>query len=108
LVYLLRLALLPRLIGRLRGSFAWIEADELKRRLEHGEAVPELETAVLAVFPDALTRADHLARMDRRIDAKDFSAATRAAKRVGPDQVAIPSIIRQSQCELAEMGCSFC
>jgi uncharacterized membrane protein YdjX (TVP38/TMEM64 family)/rhodanese-related sulfurtransferase len=33
------IALLPRLIKRLRGSFAWIEANELKRRLEHGEAV---------------------------------------------------------------------
>jgi uncharacterized membrane protein YdjX (TVP38/TMEM64 family)/rhodanese-related sulfurtransferase len=32
-------ALLPRLIGRLRGSFAWIEAGELKRRLDRGEAV---------------------------------------------------------------------
>jgi uncharacterized membrane protein YdjX (TVP38/TMEM64 family)/rhodanese-related sulfurtransferase len=32
-------ALLPRFIGRLRGSFAWIEADELKRRLDRGEAV---------------------------------------------------------------------
>jgi soluble lytic murein transglycosylase len=50
---------------------------------------PELETAVLAAFPDVLTRADHLARIDRQIGAKDFSAATRAAKRVGPDQVAI-------------------
>ena len=45
--------------------------------------------AVLAAFPDVLTRADHLARMDRRIGAKDFSAAMRAAKRVGADQVAI-------------------
>jgi uncharacterized membrane protein YdjX (TVP38/TMEM64 family)/rhodanese-related sulfurtransferase len=34
------IALLPRLIGRLRGgSFAWIEADALKRRLDRGEAV---------------------------------------------------------------------
>jgi uncharacterized membrane protein YdjX (TVP38/TMEM64 family)/rhodanese-related sulfurtransferase len=33
------IALLPRLIGRLRGSFAWIEASELKRRLDRGEAV---------------------------------------------------------------------
>lgn len=33
------IALLPRLIGRLRGSFAWMEADELKRRLDRGEAV---------------------------------------------------------------------
>lgn len=33
------LALLPRLIKRLRGSFAWIEANELKRRLDQGEAM---------------------------------------------------------------------
>ena len=49
----------------------------------------ELETAVLAAFPDMLTRADHVARMDRRIGAKDFGAAMRAAKRVGDDRVAI-------------------
>jgi rhodanese-related sulfurtransferase len=30
---------LLRLIERLRGSFAWIEASELKRRLDRGEAV---------------------------------------------------------------------
>jgi uncharacterized membrane protein YdjX (TVP38/TMEM64 family)/rhodanese-related sulfurtransferase len=33
------IALLPRLIRRLRASFAWIEATELKRRLDSGEAV---------------------------------------------------------------------
>jgi uncharacterized membrane protein YdjX (TVP38/TMEM64 family)/rhodanese-related sulfurtransferase len=34
------IALLPRLIGRLRGSsFAWIEAGDLKRRLDGGEAL---------------------------------------------------------------------
>jgi uncharacterized membrane protein YdjX (TVP38/TMEM64 family)/rhodanese-related sulfurtransferase len=33
------IALLPRLIRRLRASFAWIEATELKRRLDRGEAV---------------------------------------------------------------------
>jgi uncharacterized membrane protein YdjX (TVP38/TMEM64 family)/rhodanese-related sulfurtransferase len=33
------IALLPRLVGRLRGSFAWIEAGELKRRLDSGEAL---------------------------------------------------------------------
>jgi uncharacterized membrane protein YdjX (TVP38/TMEM64 family)/rhodanese-related sulfurtransferase len=31
------IALLPRFIGRIRGSFAWIETDELKCRLERGE-----------------------------------------------------------------------
>src|SRR6516164_7167006 len=33
------IALLPRLIKRLRGKFDWIEANELKRRLDRGEAV---------------------------------------------------------------------
>jgi uncharacterized membrane protein YdjX (TVP38/TMEM64 family)/rhodanese-related sulfurtransferase len=33
------ITVLPRLIGRLRSSFAWIEATELKRRLDRGEAV---------------------------------------------------------------------
>ena len=33
------IAILPRLLGRLRRSFAWIEANELKRRLDRGEAV---------------------------------------------------------------------
>lgn len=33
------IALLPRLIGRLRGSYAWIEATDLKRQLDAGEMV---------------------------------------------------------------------
>jgi uncharacterized membrane protein YdjX (TVP38/TMEM64 family)/rhodanese-related sulfurtransferase len=33
------IALLPRLIGRMRKSFPWIEANELKRRLDGGEAM---------------------------------------------------------------------
>ena len=33
------IALLPRLIRRLRRSFSWIEVDELKRRLDDGELV---------------------------------------------------------------------
>src|SRR5262245_54733054 len=49
----------------------------------------EMEAAVLAAFPGVLTRTDHVARMDRRIGAKDFGAATRAAKRIGDDYVAV-------------------
>jgi peptidoglycan lytic transglycosylase len=49
----------------------------------------EMESAVLATFPDVLTHADHVARMDKRIGAKDFGAATRAANRAGTDHVAI-------------------
>ena len=37
------ITLLTRLIKRLRGSFAWIEANELKRRLDHGEAVTVID-----------------------------------------------------------------
>jgi soluble lytic murein transglycosylase len=49
----------------------------------------EMETTVLAAFPDVLTHADHVARMDKRIGAKDFGAATRAATHAGDDHVAI-------------------
>ena len=51
---------------------------------QRAELSAELETAVLNTFHDAITRADDAARMDRRIGAKDFGAATRAAKRLGP------------------------
>jgi rhodanese-related sulfurtransferase len=37
------IALLPRLIGRLRRSFAWIETNELKRPLDSGEAVTVID-----------------------------------------------------------------
>jgi soluble lytic murein transglycosylase len=49
----------------------------------------ETEAAILAAFPDLLTRADHVARMDRRIGAKEFGAAMRAAKHVDDEHVAI-------------------
>ena len=62
---------------------------EVRAVWQSAELSAELEAAVLAAFPDVLTRADHMARMDRRIGAKDFGAAMRAAKRVGDDQVAI-------------------
>src|SRR6516225_2632844 len=37
------IAALPRLIGRLRESFAWIEPDELKRRLDCDEGVAVID-----------------------------------------------------------------
>jgi soluble lytic murein transglycosylase len=49
----------------------------------------ELEAAVADMFHDELTADDELVRMDRRIGAKDFDAAMRAAKRLGSTQVAI-------------------
>ena len=51
-----------------------------------------------------LTRADHVARMDRRIGAKDFGAAMRAAKRVGDDQVAIVKACIAAEAKSAKGG----
>jgi soluble lytic murein transglycosylase len=64
----------------------------------------ELEAAVLAAFPGVLTRADHVARMDRRIGAKDFGAAMRAAKRVGDDQIAIVKACSAADARSAKSG----
>ncbi len=64
----------------------------------------ELETTVLAAFPDVVTRADHVARMDRRIGAKDLGSAMRAAKRVGEDRVAIVKACTAVQAKSAKAG----
>src|SRR5258708_563172 len=64
----------------------------------------EMEAAVLAAFPGVLTRADHVARMDRRIGAKDFGAATRAAKRIGDDHVAIVKACSAAETKSAKGG----
>jgi soluble lytic murein transglycosylase len=53
------------------------------------EMSAEMETATLESFRDELSPTDDRARMDRRIGAKDFAAAMRAAKRLGNDEVAI-------------------
>ena len=53
------------------------------------ELSAELEAALLDEFRDELTRADHAARLNWRISAKDFGSAMRAAKRLGVDEVAI-------------------
>jgi soluble lytic murein transglycosylase len=64
----------------------------------------EMENAVLAAFPDVLTRADHLVRMDRRISAKELGAAMRAAKRVGEDQVAIVKACSAAEAKASNGG----
>jgi soluble lytic murein transglycosylase len=60
---------------------AW-RSEELTERAE-GEAFD--------TFRDLFTREDHRARMDKRIGAKDFSAAMRAAHRFGGEG---PSIVK--------------
>jgi len=51
LALLAAIALLPRLVGRMRDSFTWIEPKDLKRRLDGGEAV----TVVDVRGPDEFT-----------------------------------------------------
>ncbi len=58
---------------------AW-RSEELS---EHAEA------EAFDTFRDLLTRDDHRARMDKRIGAKDFSGAIRAARRLGSDELSI-------------------
>jgi soluble lytic murein transglycosylase len=53
------------------------------------ELSERLETEALDAFRDVITREDHQARMDKRIGAKDFAGAMRAAHRLGSDELAI-------------------
>jgi soluble lytic murein transglycosylase len=62
---------------------------EVRTVWQSAELSAELETAVLRNFSDAITPAADAARMDRRIGAKDFGAAMRAAKRLGRDDETI-------------------
>jgi soluble lytic murein transglycosylase len=70
--------------GDRQGAEQWVReawrSQELAERIE-GEAFD--------TFGAMLTREDHRARMDKRIGAKDFSGAMRAARRLGDDDVAI-------------------
>jgi soluble lytic murein transglycosylase len=81
-----RLALARTLLaeGDRDGAARWARqtwrSDELSERLE---------SEAFETFRDLLTREDHLARMDKRIGAKDFAGAARAAKRLGSDENSI-------------------
>ncbi len=70
---------------------------EVRAVWQSAEMSADLETQVAKAFPDTLTAADDTARMDRRIGAKDFGAALRAAKRLDPAHVTIVKA-----CEAAE------
>ena len=62
---------------------------EVRAVWQSSELSAELETAIANAFPGALTVHDDIARMNRRIGAKDFGAAMRTAKRLGSADVAI-------------------
>jgi len=70
---------------------------EVRGVWQSAEMSAELEIAVSNEFGAFLTSADDIARMDKRIGAKDFGAAMRAAKRLGSGRVAIVKA-----CEAAE------
>ena len=53
------------------------------------ELTERAEAEAFETFRDLLTREDHRARMDKRIGAKDFSGASRAARRLGDDDRSI-------------------
>src|ERR1700689_4062512 len=81
-----RLALARALLaeGDREGAGRWVRdvwrSEELSERLE---------TEVFETFRGLLTREDQRARMDKRIGAKDFSSANRAAQRLGGDKLSI-------------------
>jgi soluble lytic murein transglycosylase len=62
---------------------------EVRETWRSEELSAKLETEVLTVFPNVVTRADHIARMDGRVGAKDFTAAMRAAVRLRGPYVSI-------------------
>ena len=76
-------------------------AREVQAVWQAAELSAELEAAIANAFHEELTAADDIVRMDRRIGARDFPAAMRVAKRLGPAQVAIVKA-----CEAAEANTS--
>ena len=81
-----RLALARVLLGE--GDRSGAES-EVRETWRSEELSAKVETEVLAAFPEFVTRADHAVRMDRRVGAKDFMAAMRAAVRLGAPYVSI-------------------
>jgi soluble lytic murein transglycosylase len=65
-------------------------ATDYARQAWRADALSEkLETVILASFGRHLTSGDHRARMQKRIYADDLAAAKRAARRLGPAELAI-------------------
>jgi soluble lytic murein transglycosylase len=96
-----RLALARVLMGE--GDRAGAER-EIRVAWQSAELPAETEAAAHDEFRDLLTRADHIARMDRRIGAKDFGAAMRVAKRLGSNEVAIVKACTAAQANSSKAG----
>ncbi|HZP77754.1 MAG TPA: lytic transglycosylase domain-containing protein [Pseudolabrys sp.] len=70
---------------------------EVRAVWRSAELSGEAEAAIARDFHAALTSADNVARMDRRIGAKEFGAAMRAAKLVGSAQMEIVKACEASE-----------
>ena len=81
-------------------------AREVRAVWQSAELSAEMESAVRDTFTNMLSRADDVARMDRRLGAKDFGAAMRAAKRAGDDRVAIVKACIAAEAKSAKGGAS--
>ena len=84
----------PRAALRLRGcclpkATATAPDDRFERPGGRRNCRSALKPRRSRLFRDLLTREDHRARMDKRIGAKDFSGAKRAAQRLGSDDLSI-------------------
>jgi soluble lytic murein transglycosylase len=79
-------------------------AREVQAVWRGAELSAELEAAVTAAFHDRLTAADDIVRMDRRISARDFPAAMRAAKRLGSAQMAIVKACEETETNSSKSG----
>ena len=64
-------------------------ARQVREAWRSEELSERAEAEAFEAFRDLLTREDHRARMDKRIGAKDFSGAMRAARRLGDDDLSI-------------------
>ena len=77
---------------------------EVRALWRSAELSAELEGAVAIAFRDEVTTADDIVRMDRRIGAKDFGAAMRAAKRIGPLQIKIVKACEEAEANTTKGG----
>jgi soluble lytic murein transglycosylase len=96
-----RLALARALLGE--GDL--VDASRDVRAVWHSaELSAELEAAVANTFREELTAADDIVRMDRRIGAKDFEAAMRAAKRLSPARVEVVKACAAAEANTTKAG----
>jgi len=64
-------------------------ASQVRKAWAADELTDRTESDVLDAFRSLLRPEDHRARMDKRVGARDMSGASRAAHRIGDDDVAI-------------------